>query len=662
MACELSIRCLLYWEVMVADAPRFLLARLHHDSLKGIMTKKALLSALKKFPTGSAAYNHAYKEAMMRIMGQLAHESRMANNILSWICCARRPLSPIELQHALAVELGEPKLDQDNIPRLTSMLSVCAGLVICNEEANTVGLVHYTTKEYFDSTWKDWFPDAHVNITVTCLTYLSFAEFERGIHRNHEDFKDDLIRHALYSYCAINWGHHAREVEQSGYSTTKLEAVYLKFLESENHITAALQALVYDLSTRKDKANSQLIPEGSIGLHMTAYFGLEEGTRVLLARGLAGDTQDTYGRTPLHLAAENGHESIVRLLLELGMDTKIKDFDGQTPLTKAAKNRHMAIMELLVGSMPDIDIRDKNGRTQLHWAAEAGNEHVVRMLLENGANASHPDCDGSTPLICAAAHGRDTVVELLLKYKAEVNSEMKYAETALTKAAEKGHHTVIVSLLEAGAKVNKKDWFGNAALHEAAAGRHLNVVSLLLEAGADIETTDINGLTPLSVAAMLHDDAKVVDLLIKAGADLRAKDKWGRPILSKAANGGSCEVVACLLETGFEVDCMTEDGETPLSHAVKQGHISMAQMLLEHGAQVDLPDRDGITPLAYAVRREDLPMAAVLLKHGADPSSKDKINALAIDVTGNDCYHEIFRLLLKNYARLDFPTPPPWKR
>jgi hypothetical protein len=31
--------------------------------------------------------------------------------------CAKRPLAATELQHALAVEVGEPELDNDNLPQ-----------------------------------------------------------------------------------------------------------------------------------------------------------------------------------------------------------------------------------------------------------------------------------------------------------------------------------------------------------------------------------------------------------------------------------------------------------------------------------------------------------------------------------------------------------------
>ena len=52
---------------------------------------------------------------MERINTQQPGFRRLAEKVLSWITCARRPLTTSELQHALAVVVGDYKLDQDNL-------------------------------------------------------------------------------------------------------------------------------------------------------------------------------------------------------------------------------------------------------------------------------------------------------------------------------------------------------------------------------------------------------------------------------------------------------------------------------------------------------------------------------------------------------------------
>ncbi|KAE9371875.1 hypothetical protein N431DRAFT_341685, partial [Stipitochalara longipes BDJ] len=188
----------------------FLLAQLHLDSLKGKQTPKAIRTALKRLPAGSEAYDDAYKDAMERIQGQLADEEELAKQVLSWITCAKRPLTTSELEHALAVEPGESQLDEENLCRVEDMVSVCAGLVTVDEESNIIRLVHYTAQEYFERTQKHWFPNIETDITTACVTYLSFDDFESGICQNDEDFEERLQSYKLYDYAAHNWGHHAR--------------------------------------------------------------------------------------------------------------------------------------------------------------------------------------------------------------------------------------------------------------------------------------------------------------------------------------------------------------------------------------------------------------------------------------------------------------------
>ena len=85
---------------------------------------------------------------MERIEGQVIHQNELAKQVLSWITCAKRPLTTAELQHALAVEVDEAELDEENVPQIEDMVSVCAGLVTIDEESDIIRLVHYTTQDY----------------------------------------------------------------------------------------------------------------------------------------------------------------------------------------------------------------------------------------------------------------------------------------------------------------------------------------------------------------------------------------------------------------------------------------------------------------------------------------------------------------------------------
>ena len=131
---------------------RFLLAQLHFHSLSDKYTINEIREALKQLKTQSNPYDTAYSNAMERIEGQRIGQAQHAKQILSWITCAKRPLTKLELQHALGVKIDESELDKNNLPCVEDLVSLCAGLVTVDEESSVVRLVHYTTQDYFAHT------------------------------------------------------------------------------------------------------------------------------------------------------------------------------------------------------------------------------------------------------------------------------------------------------------------------------------------------------------------------------------------------------------------------------------------------------------------------------------------------------------------------------
>jgi ankyrin repeat protein len=251
----------------------------------------------------------AYKDVMERIDGQKPGFRQIAEKVLSWITCARRPLTTSELQHALAVVVGDYKLDEDNLEQTERMVSVCAGLVTIDEESGIIRLVHYTTQEYFERTQRQWFPKAESEITTTCVTYLSFDTFKSGYCRSDKEFEQRLQLNKLYDYAAHNWGHHAREASTSCQGS-------IEFLQKQAQVEASSQALLAKKTYSSDTRYSQRFPRNITGLYLAAHFGLEAIFQPLLAAEKANvDLKDNYGRTPLSRAAENGHEGVVKLLL-----------------------------------------------------------------------------------------------------------------------------------------------------------------------------------------------------------------------------------------------------------------------------------------------------------------------------------------------------------
>ncbi|KAF7155865.1 hypothetical protein CNMCM5623_008745 [Aspergillus felis] len=411
----------------------FLLAQLHFDSIKSKKSIRKVREAIRRLPKGAEAYNHAYEDAMRRIEGQGMDSQQLAKNVISWIVCAKRPLTTLELQHALAVVISETELDDENFTPINEMVSVCAGLVTVDERSGIIRLVHYTTQEYFQKAQEYWFPDAETDITKVCVSYLSFDAFESGPCHSFEEFQERLDLYKLYNYSAKNWGHHARKASTctplSWAAENGHEAMVKQLLDKgadidtrdKNGQTPLLlaaangyEAAVKQLLEKGADPDSRTYDYGFTPLYLATLGKYEAVVKQLLEQGADPDLEDGYGQTPLLAAAHNGYEALVKLLLEKGADPDLKDDDGQTALILAAENGYEAVVKLLLEKGADPDLKDNDGQTALILAAENGYEAVVKLLLDKGADIDTKDLDGQAPLSCAARNGHEAVVKQLL--------------------------------------------------------------------------------------------------------------------------------------------------------------------------------------------------------------------------------------------------------
>jgi hypothetical protein len=96
------------------------------DHLASQTTLRKLREAIKKLPDG---LDDTYNNAMTRIEGQIPSHRELALQILTWISHAVRPLQIREMQHALAVQIGDREFDDEGIESETVLVSVCAELV-----------------------------------------------------------------------------------------------------------------------------------------------------------------------------------------------------------------------------------------------------------------------------------------------------------------------------------------------------------------------------------------------------------------------------------------------------------------------------------------------------------------------------------------------------
>ena len=208
------------------------------------------------------ALDVAYDEALCRINSQKAGFQELAIMVLSWIVCAARQLSDLELQYALGVEEGSSEFDEENLPEVNEMISVCAGLVTVDEGSKYIRLVHYTTQDYLERTLVKWAPNAEPVLARTCVTYISYdnyPEHPRNCkikpywHLEH-GYMLVSLGSPLLEYALNYWHFHA---ERCSYEFAVQEC--LPFLAMKRYIT---------------KHHAYTFSEEFTDLQFAAYYGL----------------------------------------------------------------------------------------------------------------------------------------------------------------------------------------------------------------------------------------------------------------------------------------------------------------------------------------------------------------------------------------------------
>ncbi|KAJ7831653.1 hypothetical protein B0H13DRAFT_2371349 [Mycena leptocephala] len=355
----------------------FQLAKLHIESLSKKSTVKANYNmrvrvALAELP---GDLQDTYENAMKRIEDQ-NEDRKLAHSVLTWVANAKRLLTVSELQTALAIEPDTRELDRDNINLLDieTILSVCTGLVIVDQQLSVVRLVDYTTQEYLDGIRAQRFPRAQTNITRSVLTYLTFTDL-------------------LWTY-PESWD--ARDGK-------RLRGIFLIGLNIPPHWIAVAANLLETSKFLLDAEISSLhscTTEPGV-LQVVSYDGHFQMVKLLLEHGADINARQGWFGSALNAASFRGHELISRLLLDNGADVNLQNEKCGSPLQLACSVGHEKIIQVLLDSGADVSAlggRYGNAlQAALHAASSGGSENIVQLLLDNGAdvNAKHDSPDST---------------------------------------------------------------------------------------------------------------------------------------------------------------------------------------------------------------------------------------------------------------------------
>ena len=431
--------------------------------------------------------NGIYDEAFRRIWSQGAEDISLARRVLSWIFHAQRPLTVAELQHALAVTLGESHLDKEALIDEDLLVAVCAGIVAVDGRSGIIRLVHHTTQEYLEQIRQDLFPTAHVEIARTCLTYLSFEEIASGLHYGSFDFLTQLRLFPFVGYAYHFWSLHLGLAADE-----EAEEQAFRFFRDDRTSTLVGNPVAFwpgghpDLRYRPSQYNK---------LHIAATYGLKRLSQLLVELTHEDlNMQDDFGRTPISIAASKGHLDLVDYFLSL-------------------KNLNI-----------NAGLGSRTG-TVLHVASACGHTEIVCKVLELGGNVASSTVKGLTALHIAAGKGRIGIIRLLLTAGSDARAVSKDDTTPLYHAARSGSLEALKLLVKEDGNINGvKGWEYSTPLHEAVAYDHHHVMQYLIDVGADPMRKDFHGQTPLDLAKKLKKHHLVRSL---QSAQLQSK---GQPI------------------------------------------------------------------------------------------------------------------------------------
>lgn len=591
-------------------------------------------------------------EAINRIKQQSSTTRELGLRTVGWTCIARRPLRDVELQHALAIELGDTSLDPDGLTSVDLLLRSCAGLVVVEFASRTMRPVNKFVLDALHQASDNLLANANIEIAWTCLTLLHFTAFREYFHSVESFLRD----HAFLEYCTTYWAQHIHSANNE-----ELDAAVLKLLEIKSSAQLIFQCRYYSTFGNDDRC-----PRATRPLELAAFEGL---TRALPFLVIPNSTFFYRGtkETSLFLAAAMGRVEAVKILLDNG--ARVTEHDSVS--SPGSSRRHMHTHRHRHGHDGCAETwwyppwaRSCHGGGPLQAAAEIGSVEMVNLLIHHGADPSSSGGIHGSALSAAAFAGFRETIEALLRHSAKVTQETLHSCVYL------GHADCLDLLLGFGDTKPANDTAAKSSsiwsselltklLYASALMGHLQCVNVALAAGAKVgvELECLNR-TPLQVAAS-QNHTEIMRTLFSHGADVN-NIETGETRLHRAGNAlqaasfnGHAEAVGLLASCGGDVNQIVGFYGTALEAASLGGHIEVTKLLLDCGALVNGDSGHFGNPLQAAASRGHSDLVQALLSAGADVNAQGGKYGSALQAAARSGDLETVRLLLENGAKIE---------
>ena len=361
--------------------------------------------------------------------------------------------------------------------------------------------------------------------------------------------------------------------------------------------------------------------KGFSALHYAARHGSVEMLDALLNTGADPLHYDQMGRLPIYHAALMGHapaveqllgamEACPQIQLALLADTAKSSLQTSWKLaSRQTPDLQERLLDLLAKALSHID-------DQSHAAARAGDSNTCKLLFAKGAMKGcmrfQPDVGRTcTALDQAIVSGSIATVKVMLEngitcFNGHAAAPFeKGPHTDFLEAAQdyvRSDRAAQLSALLASVDQAQLPDMGPVVL-AAIESRAFNCLGRLRGLGFKAKLTDVAEGSRAAVAlhqAAGKNDLDAVSTLLLAGLQPNATDINGRTPLMVAAAGGFLGVMKVLIDAKADVDVMAKDSRTAAFRAGQRGQSRAIELLHEANADLSLgenfPDGMTITP------------------------------------------------------------------
>ena len=334
------------------------------------------------------------------------------------------------------------------------------------------------------------------------------------------------------------------------------------------------------------------------------FFGLFGANKILLAAtklletlpspgNLPPKPQDIFrrdGRSTLNAVAHRGNAEYLEYAYNLirnspeEVEQMAQDLkqDDDPALDAAVLSNYTGVVKFLLEKFPNhfnkSILRDRKFEDAMHNAIRHERNDFIDYMHEQGVPLNTKGWHGYTTFDYAIRYGHISTAKKLVDYGVPVNKKI------LEEALAKGWLTP-----EQVQSFSKLDETGMTLAHQAMVNKDLNLVKRIHANGSDFSALDVNGFTPVDLAAGTG-YLEGIQFLRAQNIPLNKPDRNKNIPLHFAAESGHDDVVAYLIASSVGkagINLKNKEGDTPLSLALKNVKLETSKMLIENGAKFE---------------------------------------------------------------------------